>query len=199
LENEAVKMALQYILSIAVFALFIGIVIVRSAMMRKRGIRAIVFGQTDKTDFILVPLVLSIAYTALANTFGLPIWSGFICPFWSSIVPGWFGLAMCAVAIVGFALTIISFGNSFRVGIDVNTQDKLITGGMFAISRNPIYVCFLLFFIGLFLIHRNIVIAVALVLFALAIHRQVMREEKFLKSHYGGEYEKYHQKVRRYL
>jgi protein-S-isoprenylcysteine O-methyltransferase Ste14 len=70
---------------------------------------------------------------------------------------------------------------------------------MFAISRNPIYVCFLLFFAGLFLIHRNIVIAVGLVLFALAIYRQVLREEKFLAAHYGAEYENYYKKAKRYL
>ena len=70
---------------------------------------------------------------------------------------------------------------------------------MFAISRNPIYVCFLLFFAGFFLIHCNIVIAAAIVLFSLAIHRQILREEKFLASHYGEEYGEYRKKVRRYL
>jgi protein-S-isoprenylcysteine O-methyltransferase Ste14 len=115
------------------------------------------------------------------------------------MIPGWVGLALCLVALIGFALTLVSFGDSFRVGIDEHTTDKLVTSGMFAISRNPIYVCFLMFFTGLFLIHRNIVIAVSVVLFALAIHRQVLREEMFLASHYGEEYENYCKKVRRYL
>ena len=103
------------------------------------------------------------------------------------------------LAIIGFILTLISFGNSFRVGIDVKTPGKLVTTGMFSISRNPSYVCFLLFFIGLFMIYCNIVIAVAVVLFALVIHRQVLREEKFLRDYYGVEYEVYCWKVRRYL
>jgi protein-S-isoprenylcysteine O-methyltransferase Ste14 len=190
---------MQNIASICLFALFFIIIQIRAAMLRRRGIRALVFGQTDKSDFILVPLVLAIAYTALARTFDLPIWEVLIRPFWESDIPGWFGLALSVVAIVGFAVTLVSFGDSFRVGIDVNKPDKLVTGGMFAISRNPIYVCFLLFFAGLFLIHRNIVIAVAIVLFVLAIHRQVLREEKFLAGHYGEEYAAYRKKVRRYL
>lgn len=189
----------QNIMSVCLFALFVIIVQIRAAMLRKRGIKAIVFGQTDKRDFILVPLVLAIAYTVLARTFGLPIWDFLIRPFWISNIPGWFGLGLCVAAIVGFALTLVSFGDSFRVGIDESNPDKLITGGMFAISRNPIYVCFLMFFTGLFLIHRNIVIAVAIVLFALAIHRQILREEKFLAGHYGEDYEEYRKKVRRYL
>ena len=192
-------MNLQNILSVCAFIMFVGIVLIRAAIMRKKGIKALVFGVTDKSDFILVPMVLAIAYTVLAKTFGLPMWEPLIKPFWENIIPGWAGLALCVLAIIGFALTLASFGNSFRVGIDEENPDKLVTTGMFSISRNPIYVCFLLFFTGLFLIHRNIVIITAVILFVLAIHRQVMREEKFLKSHYGEEYEAYCGKVRRYL
>jgi hypothetical protein len=59
---------IQNILSVCLFALFVIIVQIRVAIMRRRGIKVIVFGQTDKSDFILVPLVLAIAYTALART-----------------------------------------------------------------------------------------------------------------------------------
>jgi len=186
-------------LSTYLFALFVIMALIRAAVMRQRGIRAVVFGETDKSDFLLVPVVLAIAYTALANTFGLPMWGALIRPFWSSAMPGWLGSILCFFSVIGIALTLISFGDSFRVGIDEKKPDKLITGGTFAISRNPIYVCTLMFFTGLFLIHRNIVIAIALVLFALAIHRQIIREEKFLAPHYGAAYEEYCKKVRRYL
>jgi len=40
---------------------------------------------------------------------------------------------------------------------------------------------------------------VAVALFAIAIHRQVLREEAFLKKHYGDACAKYCEKVRRYL
>jgi protein-S-isoprenylcysteine O-methyltransferase Ste14 len=62
-----------------------------------------------------------------------------------------------------------------------------------------IYVCFGAFFLGQFLVHDNILTAVAVVIFSLLIHRQVLREERFLRPHYGEEYEAYCQKVRRYL
>ncbi|MDR0305399.1 MAG: hypothetical protein LBI42_01030 [Chitinispirillales bacterium] len=35
--------------------------------------------------------------------------------------------------------------------------------------------------------------------FVTVIHRQVLREEKFLRKHYGEEYENYCRRVRRYL
>ena len=192
-------MNLQNVLSVCAFALFVIIVLIRAAVMRRKGIRALVFGQTNRSDFMLVLLVLAVAYAIIAKTFGLPISEQAIQPFWSTELPGWFGLALCAAAIAGFVWTLVSFGDSFRVGIDTKAPDKLVTTGLFAFSRNPIYVCFLLFFTGQFLIHCNVVIMAAVVLFAMAIHRQVLREEAFLKGHYGKEYEAYCRKVRRYL
>jgi len=57
----------QNILSVCAFAAFVVIVLIRAAIMRNNGIKAIVFGVTDKSDFLLVPIVASIAYTVLAK------------------------------------------------------------------------------------------------------------------------------------
>lgn len=189
----------QYIASAVLFALFALTVLVRAAVLRRKGIRVIVFGATDKTDFLLIPFALAILYAVLANSLRLPLWEPLVHAFWKSVVPGWVGLALSAAAIVGLLFTLISFGNSFRVGIDKEKPDKLVTTGMFRLSRNPIYVCFDAFFAGLFLVHKNAVILVAVLAFALLIHRQILREEKFLSEHYGEEYEAYCEKVRRYL
>jgi protein-S-isoprenylcysteine O-methyltransferase Ste14 len=192
-------MSIQYYLSVLLFAFFVICVAGRAAMLRKKGVKAIVFGATDKTDFLLIPFVLLIVYAVSANAFGLPLWKPLVRPFWSLSIPGWIGIGLCAFAVIGITLTLVSFGDSFRVGIDEQKPDRLVTTGMFAISRNPIYVCFNLFFLGQFLIHRNILILVAAVGFALMIHRQILREEKFLKSHYGTDYTGYCRNVRRYL
>jgi protein-S-isoprenylcysteine O-methyltransferase Ste14 len=111
----------------------------------------------------------------------------------------WVGTAVCAMSLVWFAFTMKSFGDSFRVGIDENSPGKLVTTGMFAISRNPIYVGFLSFFIGMLLSYFNLAIIISFALFLGAIHRQILREEKFLKEHYGKEYEDYCASVRRYI
>lgn len=189
----------QYYISVTLFALFVALVAGRAVMLRHKGIKAIVFGATDKSDFLLVPFVLAIIYTICSNAFGLPMWKPLVTPFWDTQIPGIAGIVLCAASAIGIAISLISFGNSFRVGIDEHKPDKLVTTGMFAFSRNPIYVCFDTFFFGQFLVHRNIIIAVAVVGFALAIHRQILREEKFLVLHYGGEYDEYRKKVKRYL
>ena len=53
---------MQNIISIyLLFALFV-MVQIRAAILRKRGIRVMFFGNTDKSDFLLMPLVLAIVY-----------------------------------------------------------------------------------------------------------------------------------------
>ena len=189
----------QYYISIILFAMIVALAAGRAMILRRKGVNAFLFGATDKSDFLLLPLVLAIIYTICSGAFGLPLWKPLIAPFWNTQIPGAVGIALCVIAVVGIAASLVSFGDSFRVGIDEKESDELITTGMFALTRNPIYVCFDTFLCGQFLVHRNIIIAVAALGFALAIHRQILREEKFLVSHYRGEYEDYCKRVRRYL
>jgi protein-S-isoprenylcysteine O-methyltransferase Ste14 len=190
---------IQYYASVFLFASLVVSVLVRAVTLRRQGIRAMMFGETNKTDFILMPFVFFVIYTVLANTFGWLIWDVLVKRFWPSSVPGWFGIVMCLAAVGFFIYALVSFGRSFRVGIDEDDPAELVTTGAFAISRNPIYVCFLLFFTGMVLIHCNIVIAITLFLFMFIIHRQIRREEEFLTAHYGEAYQEYCKKVRRYF
>ena len=192
-------MNVQNVLSVSLFAIFEILVFVRTAILRKHGIRVMVFGQNDKTVYLFIFSIGIIAYVASANTFGLPIWRTVARPFWTSQAPGWVGLFLCVVSIIGFLLTLASFGNSFRVGIDGNKPGELKTSGMFAISRNPVYMCLMILFVGLFLIHNNIAITAAILLFMSVLHRQIQKEEQFLAEHYGVEFEEYCKKTRRYF
>ncbi|MCL1838319.1 MAG: isoprenylcysteine carboxylmethyltransferase family protein [Propionibacteriaceae bacterium] len=190
---------MQAALSLVLFACLIALVAVRAGMLRRRGIQAMVFGKTNKSDFVIPFVAAGLLYALLAGAFGWPIWNVLVDRFWSGELTGWIGIGFCVLGLVGFAATLVSFGESFRVGIDVDAPAKLVTTGAFALSRNPIYVSFLFFFFGLFLINRNLVISVAVVGFAFAIHRQILREEAFLAKQYRAEYAAYCRKVRRYL
>jgi protein-S-isoprenylcysteine O-methyltransferase Ste14 len=186
----------KYLAALTIVAM-LGMVGARVLLLKKHGIKAIKFGETDKTDFLIPPLALFYVYLVFAAAFGLPGLSA------KEIVPSaiaeWFGVALCFTGLSVLLWSLISFGNSFRVGIDMRRPDRLVTQGIFAYSRNPIYVAFALILIGQFLIYSNwIFFAFALAGFCL-FHRQVLREEKYLKRHYGEEYIEYCRSVRRYL
>ena len=148
-----------------------------------------------------MPIMFLLVYVALASALPiLPFIKFLLKPVVESNVLVWIGVFVSSVGVVTFALSLISFGNSFRMGIDTEKPDKLITNGIFSISRNPIYVAFILFFVGLILAYSNL--AFIVILFGVYIpilHRQIIREEDFLKVHYGEDYSNYAKKVRRYL
>ena len=99
----------------------------------------------------------------------------------------------------GTAISLVSFQDSFRVGIDTDQPDRLIIEGVFAFSRNPIYVAFAIILIGEFLIFSNWIMLIYIGAAAWLLHREVLREEKYLRRHYGDAYAEYCNRVRRYF
>jgi len=175
----------------------LGMVLTRVLMMRRRGIQAMNFGRIDKTDFLIPPFALFYFYTVFAHAFNLPSVS--TQEFLRSEVISWVGVLLCLAGLSLLLWSLISFGQSFRVGIDMEHPDKLITSGVFAFSRNPIYVAFASILLGQFLIFPNWILLVYLGAGIWLFHRQVLREEDYLKNHYGREYLEYCNRVRRYL
>jgi protein-S-isoprenylcysteine O-methyltransferase Ste14 len=177
--------------------LLIAMVLIRSKMLQGRGIAAIHFGNIDKTDFLIPPFALLYFYAVFAGAFGWPFFDS--AELFASHTAHWAGGVACCVGLLLMAWSLISFGSSFRVGIDNERPGALITSGIFAFSRNPIYVAFGCVLLGEFLIQPHLLLSIYLVAGVAVFHRQVLREETFLEQHYGTEYEAYRRRVRRYV
>jgi protein-S-isoprenylcysteine O-methyltransferase Ste14 len=186
----------RYVGAIALL-LLLGMVWCRELFMRRKGIKAIHFGNLDKKDFLIPPFAFLYFYLVFAAAFGFPAVSR--QQFFHSEIVAWFGALFCLSGLTLFLLSLISFGRSFRVGIDADHPDKLVTTGIFAYSRNPIYVAFGFVLLGQFLLFSNWILLVYLIAAVWLFHRQVLREEEFLKQQYGREYFEYSARVRRYL
>ena len=109
------------------------------------------------------------------------------------------GVLLVAFAIVIFALAFLSFGNSWRVGMDTQTPGALVTRGTFALTRNPIFVSLDLWFIGVFLINETFGFLVFALAAVIVLHSQMLREEKFLLGLYGEPYREYTARTARYF
>jgi protein-S-isoprenylcysteine O-methyltransferase Ste14 len=177
--------------------LLMAMVLTRSFLMRRQGIEAFHFGKLDRKDLLIPPFALFYFYTVFANAFNWPMLSQ--QRFFQSDIIAWGGVALCVLGLLLLLWSLVSFGRSFRVGIDTDTPDKLITSGVFAFSRNPIYVAFFLVLLGQFLIFPNWILLLYLVAGTWLFHRQVLLEENYLRSHYGDEYTQYRSRVRRYI
>jgi len=177
--------------------LMLGMVLTRVLMMRRRGIEAMNFGKIDKKDFLIPPFALFYFYLVFAAAFHFPIVSS--QQFFHSEIVSWIGVFFCIAGLLLILWSLVSFGQSFRIGIDTEHPDKLITSGVFAFSRNPIYVAFAFVLLGQFLVFSNWILSVYMVAGVWLLHRQVSLEEEYLKKHYGQEYLDYCSQVRRYL
>jgi protein-S-isoprenylcysteine O-methyltransferase Ste14 len=183
--------------AVLTIVLMLGMVLTRVLLLRRRGIAAMHFGKIDKTDFLIPPFALFYFYLVFANAFHLPSVSK--QEFFHSEILSWVGVFFCVTGLLLLLWSLVSFGQSFRVGIDTENPDKLIRNGVFAFSRNPIYVAFALILLGQFLIFPNWILLVYLGAGIWLFHRQVLREEEYLKQHYGKEYLEYRNRVRRYF
>ena len=186
----------RYLGALAIAVVF-AMVLSRVVALRRQGIQAMKFGDTDKSDFLILPFGLFYLYVIFAAAFGWPSVSH--QAFFRSEAIAWIGALLCGTALVLVAWSLVSFRQGFRIGIDIDRPDSLITDGAFAVSRNPIYVAFVLMAIGQFMIFPNSILLIYVVGAAMLIHRQVLREEEFLRGHFGQVYAAYCEKVRRYL
>lgn len=110
----------------------------------------------------------------------------------------WVGAALIVAGQIIFLLALLAFGDSWRVGIDKQAPGTLITGGVFAVSRNPIFLFVDLYFIGTFLINGTVIFLIFAVLTVAGLHYQILQEEKFLSSNYGKVYRAYQARTGRY-
>src|SRR5262245_40751860 len=188
---------MQGYLAALTIVLLLGMVLTRVILMRRKGTRAVHFGRVDRTDFLIPACALFYFYTVCAAAFDLPTVS--TQRFFESEVIAWVGVVLCFTGVILFLLSLVSFGKSFRVGIDIDHPDKLVTTGVFAFSRNPLYVAFSCVLLGQVLVFPNWIVLVYLVAGIWLIHRQVLREEEVLRKHCSQEYAEYCHRVRRYI
>lgn len=107
-----------------------------------------------------------------------------------------------ALAFAGLALSVASqtrMGRNWRVGNDEAGETELVTRGLYARSRNPIYVGFIVISSGLFLAMPNAVTALCAVLNPVVLSRIVRLEEAFQRARHGAAFDAYAARVPRWL
>lgn len=107
------------------------------------------------------------------------------------------------LAIVGFAAVLVSqiqMGASWRVGVDASERTELVTDGVFAVVRNPIFSAIGVFAVGMLLLVPNALSLLGLLFGAIGLELQVRWvEEPYLLSTHGDAYAGYAQRVGRFV
>ncbi len=109
------------------------------------------------------------------------------------------GSIVLLLALVLWIITLLHFKNSLRFGLDESIQGKLITQGIFSVTRNPFFLSVDLYFLGVALIFPSLFFIGFTLAAFVGIHFFILKEERFLQNVYGTEYLKYTNKTRRYF
>lgn len=118
--------------------------------------------------------------------------------FLNSVAIGLLGGVLASLSILVLAKAYVDMGESWRLGIDRETADKLVTTGIFAKSRNPICIAINLLLVGYFLANPNLFFLILAVVGLLGTHTQILNEERFLAAHYGEEFASFAARTGRY-
>lgn len=110
------------------------------------------------------------------------------------------GICTCLMGTVMSMVAQHQMGSSWRIGVDESEKTELIDQGLFALSRNPIYVGVMIVGIGFVVLVPHITVLVSWFIAAWGIHLQVTKvEEPHLRRTFDNEYSKYCERVNRYV
>lgn len=184
------------VLALLVLAVFYGIYLVKLGRQKRRGIQTMQVGRGKDAQTHTVETLMGIATVGIIPAQLLSI--GFV---WSHLPAGVRFTGFC-VALLGdliFLLSVLCMKDSWRAGIPDNDRTELVTGGIYAYSRNPAFLGFDLQYIGVLLMFCNLLTAVFTAFAITMLHLQILQEERYLTSAFGAEYLHYRRRVFRYL
>ncbi|MFO7676442.1 MAG: isoprenylcysteine carboxylmethyltransferase family protein [bacterium] len=187
---------------LAGLGLFIGLASYRSVRLRRRArVNAIAPGRASR--LALVSFIVTWCWALLVLWYALPAGGRALLPpldarLWSPLPVRVAGLVLIAA---GFALNVLAhraLGDNWRLGIDERHPGALVTAGIYARSRHPIYLFLCLYLLGTFLVEGRPLLLGFWLAVNLLLHFEALREERFLEERFGGSYRRYRARVRRY-
>ncbi|MBN7816861.1 methyltransferase family protein [Algoriphagus pacificus] len=195
----------QIITPIITVAYLLIVFVLRSIIVwRQSGVNPFVFSSTEKAHdylgFIYKMAVLFMAVTIVCYSY-LPAVYYFLNPItilsWNSIQM--VGVALLLISFLWTLIAQVQMSDSWRIGIDYDEKTKLVDKGVFTISRNPVFLGVVVFYIGIFLILPNTLSFTLAVVMLIIVQVQVRLEEEYLLETHGKAYQIYKNSVRRWI
>lgn len=191
-------MIYQIICFIILFT-FYGCYFIKTIIQTKSGIQTNQLGKGKQGSIRFIEITMKI------STFIIPpieiiciYFNIFLLPNWARIL----GTSLGVLGVLIFICAVITMKDNWRAGIISKKDDntKLVTNGIYQISRNPAFLGFDLVYIGILMTFFNCILLIVSLFGILMFHIQIVNvEEDFLISTFGNEYLNYMKKVNRYI
>ena len=198
-------MALKIYLPIyLIMYMLVAFVIPTYRTYKQTGINPITFGKNDNAHdyigFIMKVLIVLLFVAVLTYSMSEKMYS-YLVPisYLQTQILTITGLALIHIALVWISFAQFQMSNSWRIGIDEKNKTKLVTDGVFSISRNPIFLGMILSVVGLFFIVPNALTFFLTITTYIVIQIQIRLEEEFLQKQHAQDYVNYKLKTKRLL
>jgi protein-S-isoprenylcysteine O-methyltransferase Ste14 len=169
---------------------------------RRTGLNPIVWPNDDSTEGYIAramhaataALLIGFALhgTGWSMHLGLLPWAGSVALYWT-------GVALFAIGLACVLVAQLQMGASWRIGIDHARATALIGHGLYAWSRNPIFLGTRVALLAALLMVPTALTLAASAALEVLIQLQVRLEEQHLLQLHGEAYRSYRVRVRRWL
>lgn len=142
------------------------------------------------------PLLVSVYLLVICYVIG-----EFVIPKYSLLYP------INLIGILGLVISLVFFFSGFNIfksyaenPVPTSSSERLIKTGVFAYTRNPIYLSLVLFHLSMFLVFENVMYLLSAVGQTIWIHNYIIKfEEEYLLGKFTDEYQRYMNTVSRWL
>ena len=142
------------------------------------------------------PLLVSVYLLVLCYIVG-----EFVIPKYSLLYP------INLIGILGLVISLVFFFSGFNIftsyeenPVPTSSSERLIKTGVFAYTRNPIYLSLVLFHLSMFLVFENVMYLLSAIGQTIWIHNYIIKfEEEYLLGKFTDEYQRYMNTVSRWL
>ena len=142
------------------------------------------------------PLLVSVYLLVICYVIG-----EFVIPKYSLLYP------INLIGILGLVISLVFFFSGFNIfksytenPVPTSSSERLIKTGVFAYTRNPIYLSLVLFHLSMFLVFENVMYFLSAVGQTIWIHNYIIKfEEEYLLGKFTDEYQRYMNAVSRWL
>lgn len=175
--------------------------VIKQLLLKRRGIDGtrLAKGSKPKRTMGIERALLAVTYSMVAIQYAGILLTGkenlIIRSEWARIA----GTGAAFLGMCFFISAVVTMKDSWRAGVEEGQKTKIITKGVYSISRNPAFVGFDLLYLGVALTFSNIVGLLSAAVAVVLLHFQILEEEKMLPGIFGPEYLEYKKRTRRYL
>ena len=101
------------------------------------------------------------------------------------------GLICYALGLCLCAITMVCYSSPDHTGLNTN--------GIYKLSRNPMYIAYFVYFMGMALLTQSLILLGLILVFQISAHWIIIAEEKWCIEKFGESYKQYMKRVRRYI